>query len=466
MNPAGPPISVRDIETPASDPVVRAATGVIGGPLGRYSRVTSALPWQPAAVALTLIGTLMLAAGTLQKGYCTANGWAVPDVFWRACYSDLPFLFSGSALQQGDFPYAAEGSLSQPVLTGLTMWVTSLLVPGDGDPVVRQRWYFGIWVLLILVLLALLIRVVARCARRNPWRAAHVAASPLILTVALVSADLLGVLLATYGLWCWSRRRPALAGVAFGLAISARTYPILILLVIGLLALRSGRTREWLEATGVALLTWVALLAAVGLPTAGAPFSTYQTWWNAGPDYGSLWYLPTVMDVYVSPAAATGLAVAGWLLAVAAGGVLALGARRRPTIAEVSIVVVGLVLVTGKALPVQSSLWLLPLIALAGFRWRDHLIWAGAEAAYFVAIWLYLGGLSDPNRGLPLPWLAFFSLLRIAGICWLVAVAWRSASRRPALAEETQGEPDADHDPDDVAGPLAGRRDQVTLSFA
>ncbi len=470
MTGAPAPLTVRDIDTPGTDPVVRAASQVIGGPLGRYARVGATLPWRPAAVVLSLVGTVMVVAGTIQKGYCTANGWAEPDVFWRACYSDLPFLFSGSALATGEFPYGSTADLAQPVVTGITMWLSALLVPGGDDVVVRERWYFAIWALLTVVVIALLVRVTARSCRRDPWRAAHVAASPLLVTVALVAPDLVGVLLASYALWWWSRGRTTWAGLAFGLAIAARTYPVLLLLVIGLLAIRAGRWRAWAQSAGVALLTWAALLLAIGLPTRGGSFAPYEAWWRAGPDYGSPWYLPALADVSVLPVVAALLAMSGWLIALGAGAMVAWSAPRRPTIGEVGLIVVGIVLITGKALPVQSSLWLLPLIALAGLRWRDHLIWATTEVLYFVMIWLYLGGLSDPNRGLPLGWLALFSVLRIGGICWLVAAAWRSAMARPpapdaAPASEGDDGFAASQEPDEVAGPLAGAPDQVVVRF-
>ena len=99
--------------------------------------------------------------------------------------------------------------------------------------------------------------------------------------------------------------------------------------------------------------------------------------------------------------AVTTLAVLGWVLALAVGAVLALTPQRRPAVAEVSLVMLAIVLVTGTTLTPQASLWLLPLVALVGLRWRDHLIWAGVEAAYFVAVWLYIAGLTTPDRGLP-----------------------------------------------------------------
>ena len=49
----------------------------------------------------------------------------------------------------------------------------------------------------------------------------------------------------------------------------------------------------------------------------------------------------------------------------------------------------------------QAALWLVPLVALCGVRWRDHLVWAGAEALHFAMVWVYVGGLSKADRGLP-----------------------------------------------------------------
>ncbi len=96
----------------------------------------------------------------------------------------------------------------------------------------------------------------------------------------------------------------------------------------------------------------------------------------------------------------TGIAVTGWVIAVLLGAFFALACARRPGVAEVALVMVTVVLVTGKSMPVQASLWLVPLVALCGLWWRDHLVWAGAEALHFGAVWLYLAGVSVPDRAL------------------------------------------------------------------
>ena len=83
----------------------------------------------------------------------------------------------------------------------------------------------------------------------------------------------------------------------------------------------------------------------------------------------------------------------------------------------------------------QASLWLLPLVALCGLRWRDHLVWAGAEALHFVAVWIYVGGLSKPDRGLPPGWYAVFLALRLLAVAYLVWRVWHTAAQRAEAPE-------------------------------
>ena len=133
-------------------------------------------------------------------------------------------------------------------------------------------------------------------------------------------------------------------------------------------------------------------------------------------------------------------------LAVVLSGVLVLGAPRTPPLAAVALLAVALVLVSGRSFPVQSSLWLVPLVAMAGLRWRDHLVWALAEGIHFVAVWLYLAGLQNASRSLPPSWYAVALLLRVAAVVFLAVRAWQVATepsgaddRDPLDASESEG---------------------------
>jgi len=481
------------------DPVAASASEFIGGPLGRYAAVavrTGRSAWQPAAAVLAGLASLTVALGVLQKGHCFTRGWSNPDQFWHACYSDLP-----SSAGIGDaMPYLPGAPhLDQPVISGLAMWLIGLLVP-DGSAIARQQWYFASWALLITIIVMSLVVVTAASVPRDPWRAAQVALSPVLVLAALVSVDLLGVLLASMALLAWGRRRIVLAGVLLGLAISARSYPLVLLVAIGLLAVRSGRVRAW---TGLAATT-LATCLAVTLPwlalNSDALLSVYRTWWRSEPSYGSPWMVSGLLGHGLPTGRVTMLVIVGWLGALVVGAVFALSLDRRPTVAEVSLVMLVIVVVTGKTMPVQAGLWLLPLIALVGLRWRDHLIWAGFEATYFVAVWLYIAGLSKPDRGLPPGGYSTLTLLRIAAWLYVLVQVWRVArARPPVITAESEGqdaegresegresgeERSADHardhalklddvpldlerdEVDPLAGPMAGGPDQVLVRFS
>jgi len=105
-------------------------------------------------------------------------------------------------------------------------------------------------------------------------------------------------------------------------------------------------------------------------------------------------------------------------------------------VAPLTLALMAALLFTAKSLPVQASLLLLPLIALSGLRWRDHLIWASTELVYFVGIWLYIGGETTANRGLPALFYLLMLAARLAGIAWVGVqgvLVFRSPS--PALAQ-------------------------------
>ena len=441
-----------------ADPVVVAASEVIGGPRGRYAAARE-LPWVLTAAVLSLLAAIPVGLGILLRVPCLRTAFSGEGQFWNACYSDLPNAYRDGGVKAGIAAYLQGGegapTTGQPPLTGLALTAVASLVP-DGTLRARATWFFALWAVVLTLLLLTIIWLVASSAR-HPFAAAHVALSPVVVLVGFVSADLLGVALASAAMWAWSRRHTALAGVYLGLAIGARSYPVLILLAIGVLCLRSGRLRDFARTAGVALLVFGAVLSGLWLLNPEAAGSSYQGWLSAEAGYGSPWLLPQLAGHALPVGAVTALAVLGWVVAFLAGAALALSSARRPTLAEISLVMVAIVLVTGKSFTVQSSLWLLPLVAWCALQWRDHLIWAGAEALNFVAVWLTIAATTVPDRGLPSPWYAFFSMLRVVAVLWLVAVVWLRARDRWGRRGP---------DPDELAGAMTDADDRVLVRFS
>ncbi|MDO5712198.1 MAG: glycosyltransferase 87 family protein [Micrococcales bacterium] len=462
-----------------TDPVIARAANVIGGPLGRYAAMSRRplggtgarrhvpVPrWRPIAAALAACASLFVALGVVQKSYCFNHGWGGGEVFWHACYSDLPRVYVASGLVNGSFPYGPDSDgIAVPVGTGVVWWAISQFVPAGPD---STSWFVGLWAVVAAGLAAVLVVVTVLTCRRTPWQAAHIALSPLLITLVLISGDLLGVVLVSVGLLLWSRERPLWAGVLLGAATASRSYAVFAVIVLFVIALRAGRGRAATQMAGATLLTWSVILMLAAIPAGTAVIAPYRTWLGAGAEFGAPAYLPELLGHPLPLGALTALAITGWILAILAGMAATFLPAHRPRVAEVLIVVLVVVLLTSKAIPVQSSLWLVPLIALAGLRWRDHLPWVACELLYFMAVWLYLGGRVDPLRALPDQWYAGFLLLRCAGLTWLAVAAVRQAIARPAAPPMLSDDPlaTAAEDPDEVAGPAAGRPDALVVTFS
>ncbi len=452
------------------DAVARSASEVIGGPAGRYA---ARLPrgWRAYAALLAGLSAVTSGLAVLVRAPCVDNGWSSPDQFWHACFSDLPATYRDADLSAGLGAYLQGGfgapAPTQPPLTSFLMTFTATFVP-SGDIADRMRVYFAVWTVIAAVLLALVTWWTAASVRRFPMRATLVALSPVAALTLVISPDIVGVALVSAALYAWSRDRPVVAGVLLGLAASARSYPVLILVAMLLVCVRSGRVQVWVRTAGAATLTFGAILFVLGALNSDAASSAYRAWWAAGAGFGSPWVLPQLAGQALSATTVSVLGIAGWVLAVIVGAGFALSTPRRPGLAEVSLVMVGIVLLTGKSLTVQSSLWLVPLVALVGLPWKDVLAWSAVEALHWEAVWLYLAGTSVPSRGLPASWYSAFLVLRLGGIVWLVARTWQLARSRPPLRDEAGAGVDSpwgDEESDELAGPLRDAPDQLVVRF-
>lgn len=421
------------------DRVVATAARAIGGPVGRHAVIGARGLAGVAAALIALAGT-MLALGVFQKGHCLTKGWANPDQFWRACYADVPVLHVTTGLADRQLPWSGAGS-DQPLLSGLVMWLLARVTPQAGTGIGAQQWVFVLWVALALVLLA--IAVLAGIALRpgNPWHIAHLALSPVLVVLALISTDLLGVTLVMLGWWAWSRDRPALAGALLGAAFLVRPFPLVFLAALALVALRDGRVRAAATAVVAAMLAALALfvpgLLLVGEGLLAAP----RGWWSAGPGYGAPVLLPQQFGLVLPEGTATAIALVGWVLALTVGAWCTFRTWGRPGAVQVAAVMLLIVALTAKSLSVQSGLWLLPLLALSGIRWRDHLLWAAAEIIHFEATWLHIGFGSDPGKGLPPETYGMAILLRLSGWAWVLGMVWMTPERSGPTTTRTEPEP-------------------------
>lgn len=405
--------------------MVRAATTVIGGPWGRHA-APGARGLSGVAAAVVVMGTLMVGVGVIQKGHCLRFGWVDPDQFWRACYSDVAVVATSSSLVDGSLPYSGDSPSDQPLLSGLVLWALALVSPASGGDVAAQRWIVALWALAATLLIALATVALVALHSGRPWQAAHLAVSPVIAVLALVSVDLVAIVLVIWALYVWQRRRPALSGALLGLAFLLRPFPLLFLWAAVIMAWRTGRRRDAARVAVAAAVSSVAVYLPVLLVLGDGVALAPRRFFSGAAGYGGSLLVPGLFGSSVPTSAATAVALAGWALAAGIGILRSRGVadtaradEARALVALTAPMMLAVIL-TSKAVSVQTGLWLLPFLALSALPWRDHLLWAAAEVLHFEATWLYIGFGSDPGRGLPGDAYAVAVVLRLVAWAWVL----------------------------------------------
>ncbi len=409
-----------------TDPTVRRASALIGGPWGRHGQIGRRWFWTPLRVVL-LLATLTLALAWWQKSPCQDGNWNLskpvlhhlPDrsteqayvsgkQYVQLCYSDIIPLYGAEGIADHKVPYAQHVN-EYPVLTGWFMYGAGGLGRGY-DWLARQATflpnvpavesYYQATVLLLVISALIIVGSVARMHRRRPWDAAMVAVAPVIFAQAFTNWDLFAGAFAIGGIFAWSRRKHALGGVLIGLGTAAKLYPLFLLGPLLVLCFRARKLREFSITLVTAVISW----AAVNVPVAllyrknWEQFFTLNNTRPADPD--TLWNVAQDMFDVQIPVHPLNLVTALLFGAICVGlAALALLAPRRPRLAQLAFLVVAGFLLTNKVWSPQYSIWLVPLAVLARPRWRLFLAWQFVDAfLWFPRMYWFLQGMQSQQK--------------------------------------------------------------------
>ncbi|MDR6416683.1 glycosyltransferase 87 family protein [Pseudarthrobacter sulfonivorans] len=393
----GRPQRARLVVPSRSDLLLKNFTEVIGGPMGARSAPGLLSPGVFTVERVLIILTVLAALASLAvKSYCRTNGWHTPGQFYSTCYSDFPEFFRNRGLGEDPFTFLSQGNLFEyPALLGFIAGAVAWLIPGDGVTDSRVLGYFDANATLIAAVWIVTVLATARMSQRRPWDAAMVALAPCIVLAGTINWDLWAVGLLAAGMLCFARERLVPAGILFGLAVATKPYAALILAAIFLLAVRTGRIRAFLVTAGTAMVAWLAVNIPVAVANPAGWRHSLGATQSQEAGYGSVWFAYNLAArrlrwQVLDPAAINVLALTFFLLACAAVAFVALTAPRRPRLAQLAFLLVAALILTNKVYSPQYVLWLIPLLALARPRWRDFLVWQGAEGLYWAAIWMFL----------------------------------------------------------------------------
>jgi uncharacterized membrane protein len=473
---AGDTREADDRDLPSRNDVLsRALSYPFGGPVGRHAVIGRARFMTPLRV-MFIIAMVFLALGYSTKAAClqtTGTGtagqrvanWQNNRAYYELCYSDTVPLYTAELLNLGKFPYKSSWQendstgkqrmqydgepavryMEYPVLTGIYQYVSMALAKTYTAattvialPVIAEVvMFFNIAAVGLALAWLTTIWATARMAGRRIWDAALVAGSPILIFQIFTNFDALATAAAAGAMFAWARRKPAVAGVLIGLGVAAKLYPLLLLLPLAMLAVRTGRMRQVGTTALAAVGTWVVvnLPIMVMFPRGWSEFFRLNTrrgddmdslynvvksftgWHGFDPNLG-FWQPPTVTN------AVTAVLFAACLIVI---GYIALTAPQRPRVAQLAFLVVTAFLLTNKVWSPQFSLWLVPLAVLALPHRRILLAWMTIDALVWIPRMLYLYG--EANRGLPEQWFTTTVLLRDIAVMALCALVIRQIYR-------------------------------------
>jgi uncharacterized membrane protein len=395
------------------DPLMRAASEGIGGPVGERA---APHPWWTPVRVILAISCLAFTFAMLQKTPCVQQNWSgTGQRYANMCYSDVPLLYGTRGFAERVVPYTDThgrySGLEYPVVIGYFAYDAALVTLAlSGWPDVASRaklpaaevssapgvvteagLYFKVNAILLAAVAMLAAWLLAGVHRRRPWDAVLVFASPVFVLAGLINWDILALAAVAGALWSWSRGRPLLAGVWIGLGTATKLYPMFLLGALFVVCVRRRQIRPLVLTTVAAALAWLA----VDLPAMLGDFDQWKVFWTfnhaRGADLGSGWLLWEQLGHTVSPGTIN--RVSEVFFGLVCVGVLVLGLRapRPPRIPQLAFLILAGFLLVNKVYSPQYVLWLLPLAALARPRWRDMIIWQAGEVFYFAAVWWYLG---------------------------------------------------------------------------
>jgi uncharacterized membrane protein len=354
------------------------------------------MPGRRRLRAATVVGTCAIALALGAAGKACRGSWDDPASF--LCHSDIRALYTLRELDRDRFPYLhgglrlvrepgtpprtmlfpVGGANEYPVLTGVLMWIPSL-VADSADT----------YLLASIVLLAPFGLATAWVlGRMAPVRALRWSASPILVLYAFHNWDLAVVAAAVAGTWCWWRGRPVAAAACFGVGGALKLYPLLFLAPLVLERLHGGDRRGAVRvaAAGVATVGLVNLPILLLSPAGWAVAYRFQG--LRAPNHDSLWgelsrriaLDQDVITLWSTIAVVVVLAVVAWETMRRA--------RRDgtyPFLPACAALLAGFLLV-GKVHSPQFALWLLPFFVLVGVRVAWYALFVAGNLVMYAAI--------------------------------------------------------------------------------
>jgi uncharacterized membrane protein len=367
-------------------------------------------------VVLAIFASLLSFA---KFSHCENTGWATPDQYIHACYSDLPALFGSRGLDNNEWPFTSdENSVEYPVITAMVMYATSFVANSPAS-------YFNVNVFFLILLF---IATVVLVRKIRPEFAYLVPIAPAMIASLYINWDLWAIATMMLAIYWFDRKQYLHSSLVMGLSISTKFLPIFLLIPIAFILWRDAKVRELVKYVAVVAGTWVVINVPFALTTPTGWWRFYKLNLERGADWGSFWL--ALQQLGFSLTNLNYLSILLLLIALTMVALLLFELKYTPTLAAVAFIVLASVMLASKVYSPQYVLWLTPLAAIALTNKKDlhaFWLWQATELIYHVAIWQHIASVTGAKLGLAATPYAVLTLVRIGGTIYLMVVLARRA---------------------------------------
>lgn len=330
--------------------------------------------------SVLFIATLALAASYLKFSRCISGGWLTPDVYLRGCYTDLTPLYEARGFSTDIWPYASgAGSLEYPILSGLGIWLISLLTKdGSGGLLEFFRWnVFALSCAYVIVVFQL-----SKLDRKNGFL---FTLAPAVISALFINWDLWALAPLVLSLIFVGQGRYAAAGFLLSISIFFKFFPVIYILpAVLFLAHNRFAQRQFLKGL---------LISAIGIniPLMVVQFDGwlkfYRFNYERGVDFGSIWYLISMQGSW--------LYHLNWFaVPIIAALLIGCSYRYRENLLGNIFLVSVIFFTLNKVYSPQYVIWLTVVAILYFPKTRIFLglfaLWQGGELIYQFGIWRHI----------------------------------------------------------------------------
>jgi len=363
-----------------------------------------------SAFAITFFSLLI---SYLKFARCIPGGWISPDVYQHGCYTDITGLYEVRGFALDAWPFGAgEKSLEYPILSGIGIWIISLLTR-DGTDGLLQFFHWNLFVISLAYGV-----LVYQLAKLDKQSALLFAFSPAVISALFINWDIWAITPLLIALILLSRQRYWLSGIALAISISVKFFPIIFVIPV-LLSLAGKSAGRISFFKSLMLASFIVNLPFILFQFDGwAKFYIFN--FKRDIDFGSIWYLVSLKGSWIS-----GI---NWLITPLVITLLVATYWRYRNNLFGSIFLSSVIFFTlNKVYSPQYVLWL-ALVAILYFPktrtfYGLFAVWQGGELLYQFGIWRHLLTVLNEAGGISTDTYVNISAFRILSLLALAGYA-------------------------------------------